>query len=269
MADNRTPTAPARESAAYRLARALWHWIARRLLGARIRIERVRPASDWVRAGDRFGYQQKLAKFDIEPGQRVLDLGSGGHPFPYATVLVDRYLAPTNHRTDALKTGGKPLVVADIDHLPFGDQAFDYIYCSHLLEHVADPIAACRELMRIGKRGYIETPTLAKDMLFGWAKGMHRWHVVGVARTLCFYEYSDRQAAGLRSSAWSDLIYARWWHPLQDAFEENQDIFNVVLEWSGGFDVFVFYLDGRVASFTPLHPSPASADTELEVAARC
>jgi len=228
-----------------------WRLVARLLLKAGVRIERVRPAGTWAAKGDRFSYQQKIVRFDIAPGQRVLDIGSGGHPFPYATVLVDRFPEPSNHRTDDLKTAGKPFVVADIDHLPFNNLAFDYVCCSHVLEHVADPIAACRELMRIGRRGFIETPTLAKDMLFAWAKGMHRWHVVGIGQTLCFFEYGPRLSEGIRSSAWSDVIFDRWWHPLQDAFEQNQDVFNVTLEWTMSFNVFVFYLDGRVDRFTP------------------
>jgi ubiquinone/menaquinone biosynthesis C-methylase UbiE len=221
------------------------------LLKAHIRIEHVRPAAVWNTKGDRFSYQEKVVHFEVGAGQQVLDIGSGGNPFPYATVLVDRYPDRSNHRTDDLETGGKPFVIADIDRLPFSDQAFDYVYCSHVLEHVDDPIAACREIMRVGKRGYIETPTLAKDMMFSWAKGMHRWHVVGIGQTLCFFEYGERQAEGIQSSAWADLIFSSSWHPLQDVFERNQEVFNVMLTWSAAFRVFVFYLDGRSERFAP------------------
>ena len=98
-------------------------------------------------------YQQRYVAFDIEPGQRVLDIGSGGYPFPYATVLADRFVDNSPCRCERLVTTSTPLVVSDIHELPFGDKSFDFVYCSHLLECVTDPIAACREIMRVGKRG--------------------------------------------------------------------------------------------------------------------
>jgi hypothetical protein len=49
------------------------------------------------------------------------------------------------------------------------------VHCSQVLECVKDSLAACREIMRVGKRGYIETPTLGKDTLFAWARGLRMW----------------------------------------------------------------------------------------------
>jgi SAM-dependent methyltransferase len=232
------------------VARSLWRRVQEFLVDrAPIRIQLVRPGSSFVVSRpDRLCYQERSINFDLQPGQRVLDIGSGGYPFPYATVLVDRFPGATEHRFEPLVKGAKPVVVADIASLPFRDQYFDYIYCSHVLEHATDPIFACREIMRVGKRGYIETPTLAKDMLFAWAKGMHKWHVIGIGSTLCFFEYSARQLEGIRSSAWTDVIFSRWRHPLQAAFDDNQDLFNVMFTWNGQFAVIAFHLDGRVDS---------------------
>jgi SAM-dependent methyltransferase len=42
--------------------------------------------------------------------------------------------------------------------MPFADQVFDYVVCSHMLEHVPDPHAVIAELMRVAKAGYIEVP---------------------------------------------------------------------------------------------------------------
>jgi len=196
--------------------------------------------------GDRFSYQVRYVNFDIKPNERVLDIGSGGDPFPLAAILVDRFVEPSRHRYEQLVTRGKPLVIADIHCLPFRDKCFDFVYCSHLLEHVDSPVRACEEIMRVGKRGYIETPTLGKDALFAWAKDMHKWHVVSIADVLCFFEYNGRQLEGIRSLAWRDIIFSQWYHPLQEAFYENQDLFNVMFTWFDGFGVFVFHLDGAV-----------------------
>lgn len=194
----------------------------------------------------RMTYQQKYVCFDVESSENVLDIGSGTDPFPFSTVHLERYLKFSRHRHTTVEVTSTPLVVSDVQNLPFSEKVFDFVYCSHVLEHVDNPLLACKEIMRIGKRGYIETPTLGKDSLFAWARDMHKWHVVAIDRNLCFFEYSERQLDGVRSHVWRDLIHGRWAHPLQDVFFDNQDIFNVMFSWTDHFKVFVFYLDGRV-----------------------
>jgi SAM-dependent methyltransferase len=218
-------------------------WLLRRGL----RVERARPRVRRPEEGRRFVYQRRHIDFDIGPRDRVLDIGSGGDPFPYATVLVDRFPGATQHRHAPFVRDGREFVEADICDLPFADRFFDFVYCAHVLEHVPDPLAACREIMRVGRRGYIETPTLGKDVLFAWrVPDMHRWHVVAIANRLCFFELSPRQSEGIRGEAWQRLIFGPWQHPLQEAFFSNQDVFNVMFLWRDGFDVDVYYLDGTV-----------------------
>ena len=207
---------------------------------------RRRRSSKW--RSDRFSYQQRYVAFDIEPGQRVLDIGCGGYPFPYATVLTDRFVDNSPNRRERLVTTDTPFVVSDVHELPFCDKSFDFVCCSHVLECVKDPLAACREIMRVGKRGYIETPTLGKDTLFAWARGLQTWHVVAIGHHLCFFEYSDRQLDGIRSSLWRDRILSTLHDPLQKIFYDNQDVFNVMFPWNGEFSVFVFRLDGTISA---------------------
>lgn len=205
------------------------------------------PRRKWPGETDRFEYQEKYVEFEIQPGNRVLDVGSGPYPFPHATVLVDRFIETTRHRSEELVTHNKPFLVADVGQLPFADKSFDFVYCSHLLEHVPDPVQACSEIARVGTRGFIETPNFAKDALFAWAERMHRWHVVSIADRLVFFEYSPRQLKGIRSSIWQDIVLKDLFHhPLQAAFYENQDIFNTMLLWNGGFKVAVFCLNGSI-----------------------
>jgi SAM-dependent methyltransferase len=211
-------------------------------------IERRRARPAWPGEHHRFNYQERYVRFDIRPTDRVLDIGSGGDPFPFATFLVDRFVEPTAHRFGSIVQNGKPLVSADIHHLPFRDKCFDFVYCAHILEHTDEPLKACAEIMRIGKRGYLETPTISEDILFAWAKDRHKWHVVGIGRALCFFEYSERQLQGIGSTAWEDIIMARDYHPLQQAYFENRDIFDVMFPWVESFTVYVFHLDGRVES---------------------
>lgn len=205
----------------------------------------LKPASHLP--DERYAYQRLIIRHEFKPGETVLDVGSGGDPFPYATVLVDRFLAPTHHRHAQFKTENKPVIVSDIGALPFRKYQFDYAVCAHVLEHVDDPVRACLELQRVARSGFIETPTLMKDTLFSWAKGMHKWHLTAMKDHLFFFEYDERRLEGIRSSFFRHLILEQpTYHPLQDIFNKNQDIFNTTLEWEGQFNVTVARLDGTL-----------------------
>ena len=203
-----------------------------------------RPSLDGM--NNRFSYQSKLYNFGIKAGEEVLDVGSGGDPFPYATMLVDLHTQPTNHRSAELKTNGKPFKLADINDLPFENKSYDFVYCSHVLEHVDDPIRACAELVRVGRRGYVETPSLMTDALFCWADGMHKWFTVVIGDRLVFFEYDQRLIQGVRNGYWQESVFSKRQHPLQDIFFKNQEIFNNGLMWEGYFKCTVFRQDGSI-----------------------
>jgi SAM-dependent methyltransferase len=225
---------------ALRFSRAVWDRFP-----VRVAIRLPRP--QWPGEQDRLEYQADHCPIEIGPDDRVLDIGCGPFVFRQATVLADR---DYQRVLDARKQAGgsqAQFVVADVCRLPFRRKAFDFVYCAHVLEHVEDPLQACREITRVGRRGYMETPTLMKDALFAWAeKAGHRWHVVGIADILAFFEYSEPQKEGVASAAWRDRILAPYYHPLQKAYYNNRHLFNVLFRWAGSFRVFVFRLDGSV-----------------------
>jgi SAM-dependent methyltransferase len=190
-----------------------------------------------------YSYQASYMQHIPERGI-ILDIASGHNPFPRATILSDRYLEITQHRHEEIVFDQRPFVMLDIHNLPFADKSIDYIYCSHVIEHTEDPLQACSEMMRVGKAGYIETPTLMKDSLFSWAHELgHKWHVVRMGNRLVFFEYDERRQWGVRSSYWAEAVLSEQYHPLQDLFYPNQDIFNTYIEWTDRFNVTVFYLD--------------------------
>lgn len=140
-----------------------------------------------------FSFQKPFIKLCPENGI-ILDIGSGGYPFPKATILADKFLETTQHRSENLIRDNRDFLILDIEFLPFKNKSVDYLYCSHILEHVNYPEAACKELIRVAKAGYIETPNFMKDALFAWAKGMHKWHTIKKGNRLFFFLNTPRES---------------------------------------------------------------------------
>lgn len=125
-------------------------------------------------------------KIELKPEWFVLDLGSGHHPHPRANILVDSELGISKHRSGKpIKLDEKqPFVLADACALLFKDKAFDYVIASHIAEHADNPKAFCKELTRISRRGYIETPSKLTEIFLG--ESFHRRYVWRKGSTLIF-----------------------------------------------------------------------------------
>ncbi|MCZ6691160.1 MAG: class I SAM-dependent methyltransferase [Planctomycetota bacterium] len=131
-----------------------------------------------------------LRRFGIRPGDKVFDVGCGSRPYAHATHLADIRV----HRRKGFLTllrGPRPTVCCSVEALPFRDNAFDFVYCSHVLEHVRDPAAACRELQRVAPRGYIECPRSWLE--FPFCADDHRWLVDLEGGCLAFREKLDTE----------------------------------------------------------------------------
>jgi SAM-dependent methyltransferase len=94
---------------------------------------------------------------DIPAGSLVLEVGSGGNPYPRANVLLDAY-EETRERHWAALIQDRPTVLSFGENLPFKDKAFDYVIAAHVLEHTPYPDKFLAELQRVARGGYIETP---------------------------------------------------------------------------------------------------------------
>ena len=106
----------------------------------------------------------------------MLDVGSGDKPHWRADVLLDRYpddeFGVQRSGSAAARTP-RPLFDADAGAMPFADKAFDYVICSHVLEHVLDPAAAMSEMMRVSRAGYIELPVASSARILDFPS--HLW----------------------------------------------------------------------------------------------
>ncbi|MBE9141409.1 class I SAM-dependent methyltransferase, partial [Nodosilinea sp. LEGE 07088] len=92
-------------------------------------------------------YQNEVMTWDIAPDALVLDVGSGGWPFKRANHLADRYPEETTHRVEDIVRDQRPFFEADLERLPFEDNRYDFVFCSHVLEHLDHPGQAMRCLL--------------------------------------------------------------------------------------------------------------------------
>lgn len=134
----------------------------------------------------------------LKPSDVVLDIGGWAHPFNRANYVMDQESYETRgyyNRTIGKITPIPPLggtveyftpstwIQRDIcahQPYPFADKQFDYVICSHTLEDIRDPLWVCSEMIRIGKRGYIEIPSRLWETCRGFEPGIvglshHRW----------------------------------------------------------------------------------------------
>ena len=121
-----------------------------------------------------WGPRDYVTKPEIPDSWLVADVGPGAYPLKRANVLIDRdpkilEAFPDRHG-----------LVCNIEHgfpgIP--DKAYDYVWCSHVLEHVDSVTACAAALSRIGKSGTIVMPSAIKDGLFFFEEKAHQWHVL-------------------------------------------------------------------------------------------
>lgn len=138
-------------------------------------------------------YKSKiLPGFAINGKKIVIDIGSGDKPFWRGDVFFDKLSAEPNQRiteTGVIQELGI-FVDGDITAAPFKDKAFDFSFCSHLLEHVEKPDLAIKEIMRISKKGYIEVPNGLYESLMPYQS--HLWFIYRNDNKLVFVRKSKR-----------------------------------------------------------------------------
>ena len=105
--------------------------------------------------GIRFPYSKDATR--LLAGLKGLEVGGGAHnPFGLETINLDRSTVDDNAcKQLEIEFCGEAMpvnVVAFGDALPFGDQSFDFVISSHVIEYFYDPVKALREWCRVSRR---------------------------------------------------------------------------------------------------------------------
>lgn len=217
--------------------------------------------------------------------KRLLEIGPGHNPFAGVTHLLER------HVTDGHERGGNALlvptsarlIVGEATVLPFAKRAFDFVYASHVLEHVEDPDQACREIMRVGAAGYIETPApfLEQGLALGDESSpdhwFHRWFVFSPDNNQLVFEPKS-VAEVARFCSCRDGQFLREFYAVVD-FHEAQHCFRraaktTIFYWKSSFQVEVRLQtgdcsqDGRPCRFVGMRRALVSNCNDLLRASR-
>jgi len=186
---------------------------------------------------------------------KVLDIGGAVAPFQRADYMVD--IVPFEEISWHQQRGvGTPRLTKSnhIQHdicsrepWPFEDKQFDFVFCSHVLEDIRDPLWVCSELIRVSKAGYIEIPSKLYEMTFGLeAKKLsgashHRWLI----------DVSDNK---IRFTFKYFYIHLPFINTNRKKLDQHHDDMLLRIKWEGSFgffenwlasgkDTFEYYLD--------------------------
>jgi hypothetical protein len=123
--------------------------------------------------------------YELPDDTIIADLGYGHDPVRGATYYIDRDLEVSADRGGRAAATVPPdkFIPADLSRgIPLPDNSCDFVVASHILEHMGDPVSLCREMERVGKAGYIETPGIVQELCNN--KAVHHWFVTKLGGTI-------------------------------------------------------------------------------------
>ena len=132
-------------------------------------------------------YNVGIQKHELKPTGKILDVASGQFPFlrkGLNITHIDKYPDKNvSRRDDFVKVDN--FIEMDVEDMSFKDKEFDYVIAGDILEHLEHPERACREIMRVGKAGWVRCPTVLWESVFG--REYHLWATNIIDETLVFY----------------------------------------------------------------------------------
>ncbi|GLY18137.1 hypothetical protein Kisp01_51510 [Kineosporia sp. NBRC 101677] len=151
----------------------------------------------------------------LRPGLRLLDVGSGPATITAdlaelvapgtvtATEMNEEAVAITLAELERRGVKNVEAVVADVHALQFESDSFDVVHAHQVLQHVADPVAALREMIRVCRPGGVVAVRDADHSGFVWypqLPALDQWLTLyqTVART-----NGGEPNAGRRLLAWA------------------------------------------------------------------
>lgn len=194
----------------------------------------------------------------IRPQDQVLEIGPGSSPYPRSNAFLelafDQHQDKISQRGGITKDavfGGRPVYYYDGTKFPFETKQFDYVICSHVIEHVLDPVAFLSEVFRVsGGRGYLEYPLITYEYLYDFNVHLQFVKFDSKLRKLWYVPKSDTSFSEFAavSGFFNRMLQLGW----DDLCGANKTIFFEGFEFNREFAV------ERSATLATLLPNLAS-----------
>lgn len=184
-------------------------------------------------------YPEKITQ--IKETDIVLEIGPGSTPFQRSDVFLEMRYDDVNiaksqrGEIDETFTTKKPIIYYDGNEFPFKNKEFDYVICSHVVEHVPNVELFLSECIRVGKKGYFEYPTIYFEYINNIQ--VHLNIQKFNSKTKCFYYKSKKE------------LNVDQFLPIQQFLSEGmnkgyiQDLYDFIIaysiegfEWEGNFN---------------------------------
>jgi predicted SAM-dependent methyltransferase len=180
---------------------------------------------------------------------KVLEIGPGAYPLARADVYLDRDI----DKLTPLSEQGESTILGDV-HGGLNDipnKTFDYLFCSHVMEHLSSPSSAAATFSRIAKRGTVVVPSTFKEMMFHGEEQEHLWQCLPSPRRdgpLLFVRNNPDYMKRLRNPECQKIasrLYRTGPNRIEEArhlrkwFYENESALDVVHHWEGELRVQV------------------------------
>jgi SAM-dependent methyltransferase len=155
--------------------------------------------------------ERAVALADLQPGERVLDIGTGtgtaaGLAAGDGRTVVGVDAAPGMLAIARRLHPGLELVEADFTAMPFDDASFDVALCVHALQFGRDRVAALREWLRIirpGGRIVVSLPGPPEATWIPVIRDAYESHGIGQALT-SFPDEAELRAMA-EDAGWVDV----------------------------------------------------------------
>jgi len=129
----------------------------------------------WLKAGIRKTRSKRKISHVNGSVHPALDVGCGPFPIYDADFASDLEFKLFDLPEMERKLAGR-FVQCEIYHLPFASRSFAFVHSSNVLEHTENPERAFLELKRVGRHGFVETPSDFFEKVINHSP-RHRWIV--------------------------------------------------------------------------------------------